>query len=324
MWLAMVLAAGLAGCSPIETLRSMRGLDKNDPDPATTPFGDNIAKSEAGPYPNLASVPPPPVVTSTAAERKKLADNLTIAGTSAQAPDARGIPGTPATGPVPPPPPLPPALASAQSPAEVGPPPEMPQPTAVPARKQDEPALPGPLASTVQSPQARGMPRPEPLRPPAPQGTPSAMPVPDPSVSPAAAQTGNPLPSPAQPVLAPAVPSPEAAARPAPKAPPVGMTVAALDMPVGATGLTPDDRGRISQVLAQYQQKPRTVRVVAYAAPAGGSAEQLNSFRAALDRAQMVANQLTGDGIPATKIQTEAAPAGAAKPVGRIEVQLLP
>ncbi len=325
MCLAVVLGAGLAGCSPIETLRSVRGLDKNDPDPATTPFGDNLAKSQAGSYPNLASVPVTPVLTSTAAERKKLADNLTASGTTAQGPDAHGIPGTPATGPVPPPPPLPPALASAQSPAEVGPLPEMPAPTEVPARKQDEPALPGPLASAEQAPQARGAPRAEPSRPPAAQGTPSAMPVPDPSaLPPAAAQSGNPLPSPAQPVLAPARPSPEVAARPAPKAPPVGTIVAALDMPAGATAIPPDDRGRISQVFAHYQQQPRIVRIVAYAAPAVGSAEQLNSFRTALDRAQMVANQLTGDGIPAAKIQTEAAPAGAAKPPGRIEVQMLP
>src|ERR1700730_17786016 len=101
MCLAMVLAAGLAGCNPIETLRSVRGLDKNDPDPATTPFGDNIAKAQAGSYPNLASVPLTPIVTSTGAERKTLADNLTAAGTTVKAPDARGIPGTPATGPVP-------------------------------------------------------------------------------------------------------------------------------------------------------------------------------------------------------------------------------
>ena len=65
------------------------------------------------------------------------------------------------------------------------------------------------------------------------------------------------------------------------------------------------------------------MRVVSYAAPAVGSAEQLNSFRTALDRAQIVADQLTRAGIPAAKIQTEAAPSGAAAPTGRIEVQML-
>ena len=151
------------------------------------------------------------------------------------------------------------------------------------------------------------------------------MPMPDPStLPPAAVQSGNPVPSPIKPVLAPALPSAEAAARPTPKPPPVGTVVAALDIPTGATAILPDDRGRISQVFAHYQQQPRIVRVVAYAAPAVGSAEQLNSFRAALDRAQLVANVLTGDGIPAAKIQTEAAPAGGAKPPGRIEVQMMP
>jgi len=125
-------------------------------------------------------------------------------------------------------------------------------------------------------------------------------------------------------VLPPARPSPEVAARPAPKAPPVATTIAALDLPAGATALAPDDRGRVAPVIAQYQQQPRPVRVVAYAAPATGSAEQLNSFRAALDRAQIVANKLTEGGIPANKIQTEAAPSDAARPAGRVEVQFLP
>ena len=65
------------------------------------------------------------------------------------------------------------------------------------------------------------------------------------------------------------------------------------------------------------------MRVVAYAAPGVGSAEQLNAFRAALDRAQLIAKELTDAGVPASKIQTEAAPSGATDPPGRIEVQLL-
>lgn len=322
----MVLAAGFAGCSPIETLRSVRGLDKNDPDPATAPFGENIAKSEAGSYPNLASVPPPPVLTSTTAERKTLAEGLTAAGASAQKPDASGTRGSAASGPVPPPPPIPPSLAAAEAPAAPLPPLAEAKPTPVPMRKMDEPPPPAALASTEQTPQFPGpLPGVERPRPAAPQGAMSAIPQPEPSnLPPAAVQSGNPQPTPPPAVLPPAQPSPEIAARPAPKAPPVATTIAALDLPAGATALAPDDGSRVATVIAQYQRQPRPVRVVAYAAPATGSAEQLNSFRAALDRAQIVANKLTEGGVPANKIQTEAAPSGASKPPGHVEVQFLP
>ena len=52
------------------------------------------------------------------------------------------------------------------------------------------------------------------------------------------------------------------------------------------------------------------------------TAEQLNAYRAALERAQAVARALAEAGVPANKIQTEAAPAGTAG--GRVEIQLLP
>jgi hypothetical protein len=124
--------------------------------------------------------------------------------------------------------------------------------------------------------------------------------------------------------LAPATPSPEVAAKPPPKVAPTGSTVAMLDLPVGAPAVGGDDRSRLDAVLTAYRQKPTTLRIVAYAAAAKGSAEQLNSFRAALDRAQAVAKVLTDAGIPAAKIQTEATPAEAATPAGRVEVRLLP
>jgi hypothetical protein len=326
MALATALAVGLAGCGgPIAAWRSLSGLDKNDPDPAVAPFTANIDKAETGGYPNLASVPPPPIMTSTAADRQKLAENLAAQGVSAQAPDARGVPGTPTSGPVPPPPPIPPALAASH--LVTAPPPPAPEqkPTQLPTRRMDEPPVPGSLASTQQPPAIQGLPGVEAPRPPAREGRMSAIPQPAPSnLPPAAVQSGNPQPAPPLAVLPPAQPSPEAAARPAPKLPPVATTVAALDMPVGTAALGPDTRVPIAQVIAQYQQKPQTVRIVSYAAPAIGSAEQLNSFRAALDRAQIVAKQLTDGGIPAAKIQTEAAPSSAAKPAGRIEVQTLP
>ena len=55
----IVLGIALGGC--VETWRSLSGANKNDPDPQTAPFSNNLADAEAAPYPNLASVPPPPV-----------------------------------------------------------------------------------------------------------------------------------------------------------------------------------------------------------------------------------------------------------------------
>ena len=47
-------------------------------------------------------------------------------------------------------------------------------------------------------------------------------------------------------------------------------------------------------------------------------------FNAALERAQAVAAALRAAGIPADKIQAEAAPAGDSGPIDRVEIQLMP
>src|SRR5690242_10702474 len=39
----LALGGAAAGCSPIDTYRSLVGVDRNDPDPATAPFTGNIA-----------------------------------------------------------------------------------------------------------------------------------------------------------------------------------------------------------------------------------------------------------------------------------------
>src|SRR5262245_19559449 len=70
-----VLGCVLAGC--VDTYRSLGGLDRNDPDPAVTPYSVNLAAGETADYPNLASVPPPPVLNSSQAERDQLARSLT-------------------------------------------------------------------------------------------------------------------------------------------------------------------------------------------------------------------------------------------------------
>jgi hypothetical protein len=313
-WLtAVVLAAGVAGCSgPIEGYRSLAGYNKNDPDPATVPFTENLESSEHSGYPNLASVPPPPLVATTADERAKVAEALNEQRASAQA-------GSPTPGPVPPVPEIPPELASNGVPA--APPQPPPQ-----LRQVDEPPVPGPLQSTLDTPKVSAPPPGlEATRVAPAQGAMPAMPQPVPSeLPPATVQSANPQPTPPPANLPPPQLSPQAAALPPPKLPPAPVTLASLDVTPGSSGISDAERAHLAEIVAQYQQKPGIVRVVAYAAAATGSAEQLNSFRAALDRAQMVAKELSQAGIPAKQLQTEAAPSSPRAPTGRVEIQLLP
>jgi outer membrane protein OmpA-like peptidoglycan-associated protein len=321
LWLAaLALAAGLAGCSsPIEAYRSLAGFNRNDPDPATAPFTENLASAENGGYPNLGSVPDPPIVSTTLAERQKTAQGLNLQRTSTEAKDQQGSPGSPAPGPVPPPPEIPPSLAAT---LPAAPPPAQPIP---PMRAADEPPLPGPLNSTLQTPTLATAPGLEATRPAPPQARMSPIPMPAPSaLPPATVQSGNPEPSPAVPVLPVPKPSPQAAAMPPPKLPPVPTVLAAFDVPPGSAALSATATARLADIANQYKQNPGVVRVVAYAAAAVGGAEQLNSFRTALDRSQIVAKALGEAGVPAKQIQTEAAPAGPDTPTGRVEVQLLP
>ena len=319
VWLlGLLLAAGLTGCNGvIETYRSVSGSNVNDPDPATAPFTENLDKAEARPFPNLATVPSIPTVGSTAAERQKLAENLTGARTSVE---ANG--GTAAPGPVPPPPDVPSSIAA---PAAVGPPITPKPPTQVARRGMDEPPPPLPQNTTMETPTIAAVPGVEAPRLAPPQGHPQAIPRPDTGVlPPAAMQSANPQPAPPVAVLPPPQVSPQVAALPPPKLPPVPTTVTSVDLPPGTTGLPADMRTRLADVVAQYNDKPRTVRVVSYAVPGTGGAEQLNNFRAALDRAQLIAKALGEAGIPANKIQTEASPAMPSAPTGRIDIQLLP
>jgi hypothetical protein len=319
--LAILLAVGLSGCSgPIETLRSATGINKNDPDPETSPFTGNLEKAEAGSYPNLASVPSPPEVATTMADRQKLAEGLTGVRTNTQANDTHG-PGSPTSGPVPPPPPIPASIAAPEMAAL--PPPPKPETPVPPLRKMDEPPVSTPADTTMQIPQVVNPPGVERSRSAPGQGQPAAMPRPASSnLPPAAVQSGNPQPTPPQAVLPVPAPSPQAAAMPPPKLPPTPMIVASLDA-LSTAALSSDERSRLASVVAQYQAKPRPVRIVAYAVPGVGSAEQLNAFRAALDRAQAIAKELSDAGIPAKQIQAQAAPASATAPPGRVEVQLL-
>ena len=107
-----------------------------------------------------------------------------------------------------------------------------------------------------------------------------------------------------------------------PPAATVGTPIVEVKFAADSTTLSDEDRQTLEKVVPLYQQNPGKLRVVGYAGAGGGAAEQLNSFRAALDRAQAVAAALTTAGIPSGKIAVEAAPAGADPVEGRAEVLL--
>jgi flagellar motor protein MotB len=83
-----------------------------------------------------------------------------------------------------------------------------------------------------------------------------------------------------------------------------------------------EDRHTIEKVVSLYRQNPGGVRIIGYAGAGSGAAEQLNNFRAALDRAQTVAVALTQAGIPSDKIAVEAAPSGSNSGESRATVLL--
>jgi outer membrane protein OmpA-like peptidoglycan-associated protein len=211
-------------------------------------------------------------------------------------------------------------------------------------RKPGEPPAPGPMESSLQMPQTRPAPQPDTARapPPPPPGVkPLAAPPPAENTTPAAMASTTPRPVPPPPAIAPAAappppppaalpaappPSPSMASTdvPAPreaKRPTAPMTVLSIDFPSAGAGLTAADRNRLNQVAGLYREQPGTVRVVAYAAP---GKEQLDSYRAALGRAQEIAKVLANTGIPAAKIVSEAAPSRTNAPAGRVDVQLAP
>src|SRR5207253_3086042 len=188
-------------------------------------------------------------------------------------------------------------------------------------RRSGELAEPAPRESSLQMPVVRSAPEPEAMRPapspPALAALPAraiAAPPPGPVIA-----TAAPTPAPPVPVLAPVAPPPAAVAA-TPKRTPAPTTVATLELR-GSPGNP--ERVQIERVAALYKDKPGNVRVVGYAAPPSG-ADPLASYHAALERAQSVARALAEAGVPAGKIQTEAAPATGPGGAGRIEIQFAP
>ena len=247
-----------------------------------------------------------------------------------------------------------PAAAAAGSPtrdvaALEQPAPSMPESAQVPAkadakktaapgqglRKQGEPPEPGPMESSLEVPQARATPQPEQIEPP--------PPPPQMSPTPQVASTAASLPSglavggalapphlpeaaPPPPELPPPAPTRAAAADPGkggqkPPAP-VGKPVAEIKFSADSTSLTEGDRQKLETVVPIYRQNPGKIHVVGYADAGSTAVEQLNGYRAALDRAQTVAAALTKAGVPADKIEVEAAPSAASSGGSRAEVLL--
>jgi flagellar motor protein MotB len=90
-----------------------------------------------------------------------------------------------------------------------------------------------------------------------------------------------------------------------------------------STELGVNDRELIERIAVLYKEKADTLRVIGYASAPSAGADPLDSYRAALDRAQAVAKILGGAGMPANRVQPEATP-GAGAGNGRVEIQLVP
>ena len=351
----LVAMLGLVACNPVETWRDWTGASRNDPDPETARNNQNLAAGEAADYPNLASVPPPPNRALTAAQREKLTQSLIADRTNAKYTDERlraGFPAVSAAAPPPPPPPVPEVVNAAPAkPGGSAAPPPAPAPAPAPAsgealaapapgsgqvlRKSGEPPEPGPMESSLEMPKVRSTPNPEQIQaaPPPPYPTPAptaanAAPAtprlqspPAPAPLPAALDSTAYQAPPPPPVLAPLGGSGRAV-RKAPGA--AAGPVAEIRFAADSTSLSAEDRQTIGKIVPLYQQNPGRIRIIGYAGAGSGAVEALNSFRAALDRAQAVAAALTQAGIPSDRIAVEAAPSGSNTPENRAEVLLEP
>jgi outer membrane protein OmpA-like peptidoglycan-associated protein len=201
-------------------------------------------------------------------------------------------------------------------------------------RKSGEPPEPPPMESSLEVPQVRSTPNPERVQaaPPPPYPAPTATAANAPPAAPHLQSPPAPTPLPATlgsaayqappppPALAPLANSGKAVQKV--PAPVVGAPIAEIKFAADSTSLSEEDRRTIEKVVPLYQQNPGKVRIVGYAGAGNGAAEQLNSFRTALDRAQAVAAALTQAGIPADKIAVEAAPSDANSVESRAEVLL--
>ncbi|HTV43927.1 MAG TPA: OmpA family protein [Stellaceae bacterium] len=357
-----MLSLGLAACSPIAAYRNMVGISKDDPNPATTPNTKNLAAGEAESYPNLATVPAPPTQALSTAQLDRLTQSLIADRRNARYTTERLQAGFDTNaGAVPPPPPPPPPIAAKPAPSgSAGPAvattaatspsagsvalattagPKTRPNAAVGAnglRKSGQPPEPGPMESSLQSPQIPELPNPQQSEPPPPPPRELAMPVPPATPGKAAGPAHLPPPPAAAPLPAaiastrfePPPPPPVLPPTTAPGGMPAGaaaaqakgMPVAEVDFAAGSTSLDPAGRQELAGIVPLYRRHPGKVRIVGYSGVNGGATQQLDEFQTALDRAHAVAAALTKAGIPADKILVEAAPAGTDSGQGRAEI----
>ena len=289
-------------------------------DRANAKYSDEKLRAGFAAMPGAAPPPPPPPVPAATddAQAKPDAGTASPATTAspAPAPASDEAPASPAAA----------APASGDDAAKT-------KAAAQGARKSGEPPEPGPMKSSLEAPQVRSTPNPEQVQtappPPYPTPAPTAANTPPPAPHLQSPPPPTPLPAaigstayqapPPPPVLAPLAPT-----KGGPKPPPaaVGTPVAEIKFAADSTVLSAEDRQALEKVVPLYQQNPGKVRIVGYAGAGSGAAEQLNSFRAALDRAQAVAAVLTEAGIPSDKIAVEAAPSDASSVESRAEVLL--
>jgi outer membrane protein OmpA-like peptidoglycan-associated protein len=95
----------------------------------------------------------------------------------------------------------------------------------------------------------------------------------------------------------------------------------------GTKTLSPTDNQRLSEAAALQKQDGASLRIIGYGARGRGpkaAEEELQSFGDALDRANVVAAELTRLGVPANRITVQAAPAMAqgGLPPGQVVVLL--
>jgi outer membrane protein OmpA-like peptidoglycan-associated protein len=190
------------------------------------------------------------------------------------------------------------------------------------------------MESSLAVPQVRSTPNPEQVQPapppPYPTPAPTALSAPPAAPHLQSPPGSPPLPAaldstayqapPPPPVLAPVASS----GKGGPKLPGqvAGTPVAEIRFAADTTSLSNEDRQIIEKVVPLYRENPGKVRIIGYAGAGSGAAEQLNSFRAALERAQTVAAALTQAGIPSDKIAVEAAPSSSGSGDSRATVLL--
>lgn len=318
---AAVILLALAACNPaINAYRDMRGISKDDPNPKTAPFTQNLATAEAQPYPNLATVPPPPIRALSAAQRRNLTESLVAERGKVETTDEKLRAGQ-ILGwkPPPAPPPLPPGAAAGNPPVPAGQ--RLAASPGTGLRKHGAPPDTQPRESSLAPPRIASLPQPEAATrsPGRPRLPPAPAPAPAPPLPATIAASGF-QPPPPPPKLGanatPVVQSPPAASQPA-ETVEIGFsgTSAALDKTA---------RAAVERIVALYRRHaPKTkIRIIGYAGAGGGSAAELKSFQLALDRAQAVAAALERAGVPAKTISAEAAPTRTPAQRNRAEARL--